>query len=291
MVGVEKGRIVLLEKLADEINRASKRSGKLKKKSKIVSLDRYKKLIGKKDTTVEKKKKELIGKLHKLLIDTVVNKELIEENIEIIKKVITKLRDINYYLRVIFLREIGLKKKKTKIIEKESDEINKNELNKLEYMVYKLINRIVFIDNKLIREYKKKEEKIIEDKKAEIKGLNAILKKQSELLCHLEAKMPPKRVVKKLLNKRKNHALWTASTVALLATLEHLYKKEISIFRQLKKNKNIYKRLSLKISHLVKEKKEALKLKEEKIMASERLRRLDERWEKALHEMTITARL
>ena len=284
MVIIEKRRVVWCNKIADEINKGIKKAKQLNEKI-------YLSLLKKDDITIEEKKKALMEKFHNLIVNTFTNKKSIKNNLDLLRKIIIKLRDINYYLQAVFLEEIGLKPKRTGLIKEETAAIDKKELDALEYSAYKLIEKIVFIDNALLKDYERKEEKITEEKETETKDLEGLLKKESELLCHLEAKIPPKSKFDERLLKKENFGHWVARVLALLAALGHAYEKEMEIFKKLKQNQRIKKKLAMKIKHILNEKKGLLKVREEKILAAEKLSKMEAIWQKIFHEWAITSRL
>ena len=75
--------------------------------------------------------------------------------------------------------------------------------------------------------------------KSEINNLEKIIAKESEMLCHLEAKLPPHEKFRTILLKKDIYTEWVSRLFALLAGIEYQYGKEESVFSKLKKNKKI----------------------------------------------------
>lgn len=281
-ITIDKKHIELYNKIASDVNKTIK---KFKKNKYFIEPFKYKKLLEKKNLSIEKKKKQLIDELHNLIIkifsldikkikSTKAILDILKNNIEILRFLINKLRDVNYYLQTFFLEELGLIKKlsiwqEKKTKEREIDYVPKKELEKIEHTVYELIAKVIFLDKSLLKKYKAKEEKIIKRKKLEIKDLEKILKKQSELLCHIESKLPPKPKIKTNLLKKTTFTHWSSRIFALLAAFENEYNKETDIFKKLKQNEKIKKIIEKKIKHLIKEKWQFLKIKEKRALSME----------------------
>jgi len=283
---VEKRRVALVYRIIDEFNKAKK----CKK-----SLKRYQKQLERMDVTVEEKKAILIDTLHELIIETFSSRDLkvLKENMAVLRDLVLRLKDINYYLETTFLDEIGLAKIDFKKEKQDfsKDSINRSELEKTEYMVYKLIERIVVLDNKLLKDFRKQEEHVIGDEEAKVDDISKVLDIQSELLCHLEAKLPPQSKVKKELLKKETMHNWTARVLALLSSIEHSYHKELSVFKRLKKKESIKKKLDVKIKHIIKEKADMLKLKESRFLVAEKMALMDDHWKRLVHGWLTASRL
>ena len=281
-ITIDKRHIEICNEIASDVNRAI---NKFEKRKYPINPLEYKKLAEKKDISIEKKKKQLAGELHSLIVKTFSldakkakpSKDIfgmLRNNIEILRFLINKLRNINYYLQTFFLEELGLIKKLSIWQEKGIKErgINytpKRELEKIEHTVYKLIERIISLDKGLLKEYKAKEERIVEKRSIETKDLEAVLKKQSELLSHIEAKLPPKSKVKARLLEKTTFTHWSSRIFALLAAFENEYSKEAEIFGMLRENEKTREVIERKIGHLVREKWQLLKIKEKRALSME----------------------
>ena len=165
----------------------------------------------------------------------------------------------------------------------------RDELEALEYTTYKLIEEVVMLDKRLLSEYSHKEKKMLENQKIEVKGIGSLLKKESELLEHLEAKLPPPKSATIALMKEPAFTNWVARIFALLAYLEFNYHKEMNVFSKLKRNKSVKTKISKKISYLIKEKSKLLRIMEEKTISMKKFS-VDE-VKKKLHNFTSTINL
>ena len=277
-VVIEKSHIDSYGQIVREANKAIKNTLKAKK-------GKYERVLLQKDVSVENKKKKLVKNLHELIISTFsidINKKIkvdnVKADIELIRYIIRKIDDINNYLEEDFLRELGIVKKSSivkaiksnnpeKYLEKSERVLTKNDINKIEHTVYELMHRIIFFDKKLLKDYKKREIKVIETEKLEIKDLEKILKLESEFLETLEAKIPPPRSVKARLFKKGIFNLWVPMVFALLASFETEYAKERIIFSKMKKNNKLRKKIENKINHVINEKERVLKIKEKRALS------------------------
>ena len=264
---------------------------------------KYDKSLFKVDISIENKKRLLLEHLHEAIVKTFSIKKIksdkktvstIKNNLRVIRNIIDKLRDINYYLETIFLKEIGFAKLKKKGIKKLIEArfpIDKKELKKIEHTVYTLIEKIIFLDNRLLRNFRKKEEKVVEEEKIEIEDLGDILKKQTDILCHLEAKIPPpKKLSEHMLNKLLfDH--WVVRIFALLTAMEYQAHKESRILKKLKEDQKIKNKVEVKIEHLVREKKRLLDVKEARIISAAKLSSMDKEWERAITDAGAAAKL
>ena len=307
-VDIEESHLDIYKKLAEDINNAAK---KFKIKSHKINHGPYQALLSNTDITVEKKKKGLVDCLHRDLVKTfsvdisgVSSKnsllEGLKNNLAILRAIVNKLRSINHYLEESLLKEIGIVKKSSglsilksknpeKVLIKKS-ELGKKDLEKLEYAVYSLIEKVIFLDKRLLKGYEKRKENIIRRKKAEIKDIEGILKKESEILMHLEAKLPPAGKVKSDLIK--NHVVhhWIARIFALLSGFENEYQKESMVFHELKSNERVRNKINKKIRHIIKEKEKLLRLKEQRALSMEKLR-VDNEWRLVFHQFNAASRL
>ena len=298
-------RVVISQKHLSLNERIAKESNSLVRTfnnqtyAKVENIDN---ILLKRDISVEKKKSILIKKLHEAIVRSFsidkkkFNKKAfasLKKRLHNIRKIIIKLRSINYYLETTFLED--LKFSKIKIISarsqlKQQNNLARDELEALEYTTYKLIEEAVILDKRLLKEYVHKEKKIAAKEKVEVKDLGMILRKETELLEHLEAKSPPSKEASTALIKEPIFTHWIARVFALLSYLEHLYAKEAMVFGRLKKNKAAKMKISRKISHLAKEKSKLLKIMEEKAISIKKFR-MGSELKKELHNFTTTISL
>ena len=213
----------------------------------------------------------------------------------ILRAIVDKLRSINHYLEESFLKEIGVIKKKVNIPSKNSKKISlknlgKKDLEKLEHTVYKLIEKVIFLDKKLLKGYKKKEESIVKSKNIQSKDIESVLKKESEILMHLEAKLPPVGKINSNLIKNKVIHNWVARVFALLSSFENEYQKENLIFRKLKSSESLRKKINKKIKNILKEKEKLLRLKEKRALSMKQLN-IDNEWRIIFHHFNAASRL
>ncbi len=294
-VAINQKHLSLNKRLANEANKLI-RSFNYKNYVKVENIDD---ILLKRDITIENKKRILIKKLHNAIVTTFsidknrFNKKAfdsLKKRLHSIRKIILKLRSINYYLETIFLEELRFSKIKMK---NKSSKLNqqtalaRNELEALEYAAYKLIEEVIALDKKVLGEYIVKEEKVISKEKIEIKELDLLLRKESELLEHMEAKLPPPKAATITLVKEPIFTHWVARLFALLSYLENLYTKEAKVFVKIKKNKKLRAKISKKIIHLIKEKSKLLKIMEEKAISMKKFG-LGRELKKELHNFAAT---
>ena len=146
------------------------------------------------------------------------------------------------------------------------------------------------LDKRLLSEYAHKERKALGKEKIEINDLGLILRKESELLEHLEAKLPPPKAATIDLIKEPIFTHWVARIFALLSYLGHIYAKEAIVFSKIKKNKLARIKISRKISYLMKEKSKLLKIMEEKDMSMKTFN-MENKLRNELHNLTTTTSL
>lgn len=271
-VVISKNHLRLNNKLASELNRLAEKFN-TKSYSKIGNIDIW---LAAQDISVEKKKSFVLKQLHNLALQTFsINKKrfgnkalpAFRERLDSLRRLVGKLRSINYYLETVFLDEMGISGTRIQFQRARLIKVQllaKGEFEALEYAAYKLIGKAAVLDKRLLREYSRKEAKIIEHEKTELNDLGILLSKQSELLEHLEAKIPPAKAAAISLVKEPVFSNWTSRIFALLAYLEHLYTKEKEIFKQLKKNKKISIRINKKINYLIRERSKLLSIMEQK---------------------------
>ena len=124
----------------------------------------------------------------------------------------------------------------------------------------------------------------------ETRHIGDVLKKESEILMHLEAKLPPPAKVKPALLKNQVMHHWVARIFALLSGFENEYKKESMIFSKLKKNEEIRKKINRKIKHILKEKEKLLRVKEQRALSMKTLK-IDNEWRLMFYQFNAAARL
>ena len=295
-VVISKGHLDINKKLVQELNNLAKNFNH-KNYSKIENIDR---ILLRRDISVERKKEILLKILHASLAKAFsVNKGRLNRRtlgslkgrLAGIRKIIDKLRSINYYLETTFfqdLRMAGVKipANNQRLAHKQA--LARDELEALEYTAYQLIGKAIVLDKKLLQEYSKKESKVIEKEKRELNNLSSVLAKETELLEHLEAKIPPMANANLLKEPMFSH--WISRIFALLGYLEHIYSKEKEIFRQLKKNKAVKSRIEKKISHLIKEKSGLFRIMEQKAVSMEKTG-LSSKFKSELHNFTTVIRV
>ena len=300
VVRIEEQHVEMYLSIADEINRAVK---KFSHRSYEEDPKKYEGLLMSTSMSVERKKEELISRFHKLMIKTfsihterVDKKRIIKglkNNIAILRLLVGKLRDINYYLETSFLEELGLIKPID--LEKHSLEnkeyLGKKEKEQLEHTIYRLIERIISLDNKLLAKYKRNEEKVVKGEKLEVTDLEKVLKKESELLSHIEAKLPPVSTIRESLLSRKGFTVWSSIVLALVSAFENEYRKEQDLFGKLRQNRKAKSRLDIKISHIVNEKLNVLKLKEKRLLSWEKAAKVEKEHRKAAFHFALASRL
>src|SRR3989338_303312 len=305
-VDIEQSHFDIYKKLAGDINNAAAR---FRIKAHKISPRAYEKLIFSTSISVEKKKKGLARHLHEALVKTFSvdprkiksKKELLggfKNNLMVLRAMVDKLRSINHYLEESFLREIGVTKKTPlpslkpkkpqKILTK--GYLGKKDLESLEHVAYSLIEKVIFLDKKLLEGYKRGEGRIIKEKAVETRHIGDVRKKEAEILRHWEAKLPPPAKVKPALLKNQVMHHWVARIFALLSGFENEYKKESMIFSKLKKNEEIRKKINRKIKHILKEKEKLLRVKEQRALSMKTLK-IDNEWRLMFYQFNAAARL
>lgn len=303
-IKIEKRQKEIYNRLISEVNKISK---KFSPKKYRLDTTKHKKSLKRDDISVEKKKRELKNHLYDLIIKTFsINfdkvedkKRILEEmknNMEMLRELVEKIRSINHYLTDVLLNEIGLTKGlsfkslvRGDINEKE--ELKKEDIDGLEYLVYNMIKKIVILDQRLLNKYKEKEESILKESKVEVKDIEKVLKRETDILCHLEAKLPPASKTKSILLKKIVFTEWVARIFALISAFENEYRKEEEIFKKLKENSSIKKKIEAKIKHLIKEKWYLLKLKNERLLSMKDISKLDEEYHKLSYHYASASNL
>lgn len=236
-------------------------------------------ILLKRDITIRRKKEVLIKKLHSSVVGAFsINRkgfnkksmESLKKKVHNLRKIVLKLRSLNYYLETIFLEELGISKIKIRMSGQKlrrSDSLAGSELGALEYAAYRLIERAAMLDKKLLGEYAVRGKKVLGKEMTGINDIGWILRKESLLLEHMEAKLPPPKHISADLVKEPVFTHWVARVFALLSYLEHTYAKEAAIFRKLNKNRVAKMVIGKKIAHLIKERSELLRIMEEKALS------------------------
>lgn len=287
------------------------------KNAKNFSQGRYKvspkvdKLVKRKDITPLRKKKMLSTELKKHIInafsidiDKIKDKKnflkKLKKNLNEIRKIIIKLKDINYYIKESLLNELGIINKSLKIFKSKNPEalaekarfvFNKKYYEKLEHTTYKLIEKIIIFDNKMLEDIKEKEENIEKKEKIEIKDLKNILSKESEILNHLEAKIPPEKSVSGKLLQKKIFNTWTPRVLSLMTGYLTELKREDIINKKLSRSKKIKKILNKKISSLENEKKNLINIKQKRIFDMSRNVKQEDELRMILHDFAALQRV
>lgn len=295
-VAATENHLSLNEALVKDINKLAKKFS-ARDYSKISSVET---ILLKKDVSVEKKKKILARELHKNTAQTFsiskgldkVPIEPMKQRLANLRKIIIKLRSINYYLETTFLKDLKLSKfkfeDKYKVMARQTD-LARNELEVLEYSAYKMIEKAVSLDKRLLREYGHKAKEVTLKETSELNGIRIILRKESIVLEHLESKLPPPKLVTSSLMKEPQFTHWVSRIFALLLHFEWLYSKEALIFSKLKKNKLIRAKINKKISHLINERSGLVRIMHKKAESIRNLKIGD--LKKELHNFTTTINL
>lgn len=303
-IKIEKSQKDIYSKLVGNINKISK---KFSSNKYLANAQKYKKSLSRDDISIERKKKELKNHLYDLIIKTFSidlekvrdKKKILEElkkNLNMLREIVIRIRSINHYIADVLLNELGLAKKpELKNLAggnaKEKEMLKKNDIDKLEYLVYKMIKEIVILDQKLLNKYKEQEESILKEVKVETKDIENIIRKETDILCHLEAKLPPADKTKSILLKKSIFTEWVSRIFALISAFENEYKKEEIIFKKLKEDSSIKKKVETKIRHLLKEKWYLLKLKEERLLSMKDIGRLEEEYYRLSHHYASASNL
>lgn len=315
-VAIRQKHLSLTKRLAEELNSLARRFD-ARRYSKVENIDS---LLLKRDISVEKKKRALVKELHKSIAEAFsIDKskfskrsfDSMKKRLHNIRRIINKLRSINYYLETAFLQDLRLLKSektpearkflrfsalsKIKINDesqkaRQKSSLGRDELEALEYTAYKLIRNAAALDKKILKEYAHKEVTVMVKEETETGDLGLILKKESELLEHLEAKLPPPKAATIALVREPIFTHWAARVFALLSYLEHIYYSESILFAKLKKNKAAKMRISRKISDLAKERSKLLRIMEEKSLSMKRFK-LDSELKRELHSLAATISL
>ncbi len=314
-VKIEKKHLEICDKIVRALNQKSR---KFSTKKNPAELEKYEKDLFARNITLEEKKKKLLSNLFRLIISTfavdlakIKSKTSIyvkiKTHLTILRNTVGKLRDINYYLKTIYITEIKISEKTGKSSVKsnaknsfriigipefaEEGHLDKQYLDNLEHTVYLMISKSAFLDQKLLEEYKTKKIFAIEQTKTEIKDLEDIIARQSELLCHLEAKLPPEDKFRATLLNKRIFTEWVARIFALLAAIHLEAQKEEIIFRELRKSEKIRKILNQRINSLIKEKFALMKIKEDRLLSYSDVKGIEKEHHIVLHHYTSSLKL
>lgn len=295
VAGVKKNH--LNERLIKDLNKSLKNFSN-EGYSRIVSIDNA---LMRRDISVEKKKRILSSRLHESVVaafsidKSKFNKssfDSLKARLHSIRKITSRLRSINYYLETAFLQELRLAKinlgKELKI--RHESIVAKDELEILEYSAYKLIEKAVMLDKAALKDYKVMETRAAKSEKGEAGNLGLVLRKESELLEHLEAKLPPPKEVSADLVREPIFTHWASRALAILSYFEALHSKEIKLISKFKKNNAARRRINKKIMHLIKEKSKLLSIMQEKSVSMRKIR-IGSQFKKELHNFTTIINL
>jgi len=305
-VDIEQRHLDSYKSIAQDANKALKSQNAAK-------TGKYKNLVEQRDISVEHKKEKLAKSLHELVIilfsinisEANSRKravKIFKANIDLIRSIIKKIESINHYLEESLLKEIGIiksslvveaagAKNPVKYLESRGRILPKEYTGKLEHAVYEMMQKIIFFDKKLIKDYSKKEIRVIGNEKLEIKGLQKALLLQTELLEALEAKMPPSAKVKPRLFTKAVFNYWAPMVFALLSSFETEYGQEKEIFLIVKKNNALRRKIESKIKQVIAEKGKILKIKEKRALSMGGLKSIDNDYRQAFHEYISAASL
>ena len=305
-VNIPKSHLDICDSICDELNKVSKR---FSFSNYNINIQRYEQELFKRNYSVCSKKALLLNHLHKLLVNTFafepsqikINGRLMsifKNRITLLRNTVLKLRDINYYLNTIYLKELNLirntpKKRKARAINRISGKdgyLAKSDMERLEVTVFRMIERIIYLDQKLLKKYKGKVIKLIYQSKYDIEDLEEIIAKESEILCHIEAKLPPANKLNRVILRKSIFTEWVSRIFALLSGLEYEYEREQRIFLELRKNGILRKELNKKISNIIKEKFTLLKLQEKKLLISSK-KKIGGKHHIVLHDYTSALKL
>ena len=268
------------------------------------SLDR---LIETKSLSLPSKKEQLLRKLYGLMLTTFsvpserLSKGLfpaLKTRLKILRKLVLKLRSINYYYEHSMLEALKLGRplqlgqiRSIKMLAEEKPALSRKDMAQLEKSVYYLINRLIHVDKRLLGKYKAEEANVAGKEKSAAKDFEKLLRKQSDILCHMEAKLPPAEHTSQKLLDRAVFSEWSVRLFALLAALLEEHQKEQRIVQQLRKSQKSRRKLDLKISHLIREQWELLRLKEKRLLAMGQLRKIDKEHQTLSHRYAASLHL
>ena len=273
-VVVSKRHLDINTKLARELNDLAKKF----KSENYSRINLQVSILSRRDMSVERKKRMLVFSLHReLVLAFSIDKsrargksiDSFRARIHFIRKIVNKLTSINYYLETSFLKEIKIPRislgNAARL--KKQIPITKDELAALEFCAYDFIEKAIILDKRVLLEYEKKESEAAKKENLELKDLGILFSKESELLLHLEAKLPPPKAIGKELLKEPIFTHWACRLFSLLSYFEHLYDSETSLLFELKKNEEVKRKLNKKIGDLIKEKSQLIMIMDKKGMS------------------------
>jgi len=297
-VDIEKRHIGSYTRIVSEANKAVKKASEIQKK-------KYEKALMQRNISAENKKKVLTKSLHELIITALsikkVNLQKLKTSVALIREIVQKIKSINHYMEEGLLRELGVIKKSSVInavksnapiryLEKSGHVLSKKDIDIIDHTVYHLMQKIIFFDKRLLKQYKKKEVRVIKTQKVGIKDLDKVLKIESELLDVLEAKIPPASKIKSKLFGKDIFNRWAPMVFALLANFEAEYYNEKLIFSKIKKNSKLRKKIENKIKYVINEKESVLKIKEKRALTMKNIKISDD-YRQSFHEYVSAASL
>lgn len=306
-------RVEIEKRNLDSYRRIARDANSAAKSFPAANHGKYERLLEQRNLSAEKKKEKLAKGLHELIIKSfsvnINNKKSrkkaaskIRASTELIRSMLKKLEGINNYLEESLLREIGIIKKSlvleatksrdpVRYLEQKRGMLPKQYAGQIEHIVYELMQKIIFFDKRIIKDYKKKEVRIVGNEKLEAKSLQKVLMIQTELLEALEAKMPPASKIKQKLFTRNVFNYWAPMVFALLSSFETEYTKEKEIFALIKRNNKLRKKIEAKIKHVVAEKEKMLRIRHERAMLMSSLKDLGEDYRQAFHDYVAASNL
>ena len=298
-VDIEKRHIDSYRRIAQQANKVAKKAPVKAQKQ------RYHNSIMQLNISAENKKKKLLKHLHELTISTFSSDisrislraamDIFRANLGLIRYLIQKIQAINNYLEEDLLREIGIIKKSilaralksanpAVYLEKKRKPLSKDYIAKIEHTVYELMDKIIIFDKKLLKGYRQKEVNVVKNEKFSIRDLKNTLEIESEILETLEAKIPPPNKIRARLFSKKIFNAWAPFVLALLASLNAEYEKEVAIFAMIKKDEKLRGKIERKIRHVVAEKERVLRIRQERALAMKSAGKISDDYRQKLHE-------
>ena len=248
------------------------------------------KLVDATNISVAKKKNLLVKSLSDEIASAFsINTEKIKksslrqfaEKIGSCRKITDKLRSINYYLEHLNVKSSGRPK-----IPEIKNPLIKGDIDALELTAYRLIEEAAFLDKKSLERRGKMEKKLVNAGKIDAKTFTILIAKQTALLEHLEAKLPPAKFVKSKWLSEPFFAQWKSRIFSITFHIRQLCEKEKLLLKNIKSNASIRKKLSVKIDYLVEEQKKLLQILHDKSKSISQ-----EESRKTIHNFTVTVSL
>ncbi len=286
------------EQIVKEIN---KEIARFSLDSYLLNKEKYERELVKINISIEEKRARLMNILHEMIIKTfsvypkIHDKKKVlpglKSNSDLIRSFIAKLRDVNYYLHTTLLEDIGMKRftKNDFSMERIKKEMKRMEMKhedmvRLQHRTEKLMEEIVSFDKSLVRTYSRGKNTLKKEEGRKIQDIEKMLQRESELLCHLEAKIPPPSKISLKLLAPEMYTHWASRILALLVEIENTSKNIEERFRELKKKEQARKQLTIKISQIIKEKNQVVKLKDKHGWR-------ENEWHALIHHFGAAARL